>query len=630
MSFGYSVSDFITLGSLAWNVYKACKAAPESFGNISLEILSLHAVLKEVEEIVFVRPLASERQASLKVVGDGCYSVLNDLQSLVQKYHSLGTQSKRTWDRVNWHAEDISELRSRLVVNVTLLTTLISTSQASVEKKLDDFIREFREGKRECSLISTQTVESLSADERKVWRNIRKELEGVGITIAAFEANKEFILSWFKEAEASGAFEEQTINSTSAMVLYELPSVELSPSSLVPEPSSANDIPPSIKGRGPKIPLTLFRKSLARSLWIPRVSAFATTRTTRIFDKLREDDQQLNNKLLDTARTGDLFQVKELLKSGVNINCRDPKSRRTALHEAAISGESATVQLLLEAGADVNMKDPSGDTALHMASSNAYNVAVQLLLEKGADIDASNAAGYTALHEATFNMHYSTVLLLVQKGANINAKGAGEDTALHIVAREGHKELALLLLESGASTKEENYEGLQAVHDAAWEGHKAVISLLLDKGVNIDTQDALGGSVLAFVSYRGYIDIVLMLLSRGADVNRKAVMRRTVWDERLTENRTPLQEAAWAGHTVIVNILLKNGADLEATDGRGRTALHCAARNGHLETVQLLVRFGANIETKQVYGETALEEAIFYGHETVAMLLQQISKECSE
>jgi hypothetical protein len=50
MSFGIDVGDFLTVGKIAWNVYKSCRDAPEGFGNISVEVISLHAVLKEVEE----------------------------------------------------------------------------------------------------------------------------------------------------------------------------------------------------------------------------------------------------------------------------------------------------------------------------------------------------------------------------------------------------------------------------------------------------------------------------------------------------------------------------------------------------------------------------------------------------
>ena len=123
--YGFGVGDFITVGTLAWTVYKSCKAAPESFKNIHLEVLSLQALTKEAEETVFKTPLTPERQARLAVVKDGCMAVLTDLDALVQKYESLGTKSKRTWDRMRWGNEDVDEIRARLNTHVTMLAAFI-------------------------------------------------------------------------------------------------------------------------------------------------------------------------------------------------------------------------------------------------------------------------------------------------------------------------------------------------------------------------------------------------------------------------------------------------------------------------------------------------------------------------
>lgn len=71
---------------VAWNVLP-----PESFRNISLEVLSLYDFLKEAEETVFKSPLPPQSQARLKTVGDVCRSVLGDLKDLVNKHQSLAT-----------------------------------------------------------------------------------------------------------------------------------------------------------------------------------------------------------------------------------------------------------------------------------------------------------------------------------------------------------------------------------------------------------------------------------------------------------------------------------------------------------------------------------------------------------
>ena len=98
------------------------RAAPGVFGTISRELESLHCVLEEAADTQLSHPLPPRRQARLKTILDGCISVLADLQYIVQKYQSLGTDDKSSWDRLRLGGEDIAEIRSRLVFNITLLT----------------------------------------------------------------------------------------------------------------------------------------------------------------------------------------------------------------------------------------------------------------------------------------------------------------------------------------------------------------------------------------------------------------------------------------------------------------------------------------------------------------------------
>lgn len=125
MSFGYSIGDFAALGQLAWKIYKSCKDAPESFKNISQEVSSLHLVLKELEETFLDTNLSTAQQSRLETIGDGCRGVLEDLQYSLNRYNSLGTKSKRTWDRLGWGSKDIAELRFRLISNTGLMTAFV-------------------------------------------------------------------------------------------------------------------------------------------------------------------------------------------------------------------------------------------------------------------------------------------------------------------------------------------------------------------------------------------------------------------------------------------------------------------------------------------------------------------------
>ena len=84
-------------------------------------------------------------------------------------------------------------------------------SQANVGKKLDRFAQEFKEGKREGSVISVQTTDTFSKNDKQLWYTIRKELEDIGITVAAFDANRDYIFEWLRNAIAKGEFKEREL-----------------------------------------------------------------------------------------------------------------------------------------------------------------------------------------------------------------------------------------------------------------------------------------------------------------------------------------------------------------------------------------------------------------------------------
>jgi hypothetical protein len=59
-------------------------------------------------------------------------------------------------------------------------------------------------------VISTQTTDSLCTNDQQVWHTIQKELEDVGITVAVFNANKDFITEWILNTMRSGTSEERS------------------------------------------------------------------------------------------------------------------------------------------------------------------------------------------------------------------------------------------------------------------------------------------------------------------------------------------------------------------------------------------------------------------------------------
>jgi hypothetical protein len=98
MSFGFSVGDFVTISTLAWNVYKLCKDSCDEFKNILGEVVGLHIVLLETKDYLTEhgQSLSRTQSTHLNALAHGCNDVLVDLETVLGRYNSLGSKTQRT------------------------------------------------------------------------------------------------------------------------------------------------------------------------------------------------------------------------------------------------------------------------------------------------------------------------------------------------------------------------------------------------------------------------------------------------------------------------------------------------------------------------------------------------------
>ena len=101
-----------------------------------------------------------------------------------------------------------------------------------------------------------------------------------------------------------------------------------------------------------------------------------------------------------------------------------------------------------------------------------------------------------------------------------------------------------------------------------------------------------------------------MLLVDGADVNAR--------DGAL---QTPLHQAAIFGHARIARLLLDAGADVDGRDRNGQTPLHGAAVFGRFDVADLLLDEGAEVNARDGSGQSALHGAAIFGHARLARML---------
>lgn len=149
------------------------------------------------------------------------------------------------------------------------------------------------------------------------------------------------------------------------------------------------------------------------------------------------------------------------------------------------------------------------------------------------------------------------------------------------------------------------------LHRAAKDGSaERTLSLLSSGLIDIDQGDSDGWTPLLFAAGMGHSRVVVILLRHGANVSVVA-----------NDRHTALLVSAYGGYLVATTILIKAGADLEATDMRGATPLHRAAFQGCHEVVTALIEAGAKVDCRMNDGATPLFVAAYQGHTAAVRIL---------
>ena len=430
---------------------------------------------------------------------------------------------------------------------------LLSTSQTSVEQKLDKLINDIQQGRRAPSVVSIQTVDSLDPDDKEAWRTIRKELEDIGISVAAFEANKDFIFEKIYSAVNAEEFEEQAVSDTGefqeqalssplgSMHALDGLSLTSSSSSLGAQErnqTAISDAEPPKASRATTKPtrhLTSIQAEQARAgtsmaaephsrvipLRVSRVAALITTLT------------RFKKRLTNAVEEDDVDRIKKLLANPSPLI--DRPALNTALQSVTSASSKEAYALLIDAGADVNQGYGSSRPLTKAVLSGRQDL-VALLLDKGAYVNYQDSHGgihSSALRAAIAEENAAMITFLSQKGADVNAVQPTSESGI-------------------------DYRGLgeypTGIHQASVQGITSIVDLLINLGANFTDSQGVYGTPLSLAIYGGYLSIVQLLINKGADVNEVPLLyqRQTF--------RSNIHIAIYCHLPDMVELLLKSGA----------------------------------------------------------------------
>ncbi len=286
------------------------------------------------------------------------------------------------------------------------------------------------------------------------------------------------------------------------------------------------------------------------------------------------------------------IMAERMLANGADPNAKQ-RDNRSALHAAAEAGNIGIARMLIRKGARVDLKDSDGKTPLDWAVEKQHVESAELL--RHADAVPRDHSTSRGLYDARGQRLSGT------EGVDLPQEWINEFVGVAHRDFERVKELLAkrpALLRANATWEE------SAVEASAHVGLKESVQFLLDKGASCS---------LCTAAMMGQADVVKRLLQEDP--------------ERIRERGPHDFPLLWypifgGGLTEIAESLLKQGADADVGAG-GVAALHQAASAGQTKIVQLLLAHGADVNVKTRAGKTALSLAALNNDAKLVALLKQ-------
>ena len=206
------------------------------------------------------------------------------------------------------------------------------------------------------------------------------------------------------------------------------------------------------------------------------------------------------------AEEGNVEAVKEYLAIGVNVDKRDESYGGTPLHFAAYRGNEV-VELLIANGADVNAKNQADATPLDKAIEKNRDETVSLLRKHGGKTKKElEAAG-------------KSIKPIAEAAKPKPPTAKASDTAIHIATEAGNIESVKQAIADGADVTAKASD--TSIHVATEAGNIESVKQAIADGADVNEKNADGVAPLSNAAYFGHKEVVELLITNGADVNAK-------------------------------------------------------------------------------------------------------------
>lgn len=341
--------------------------------------------------------------------------------------------------------------------------------------------------------------------------------------------------------------------------------------------------------------------------------------------------------LVQAVRQNNPEAIETLVRHRANPNLADG-TNSTAMHTAAGSDHEnryALAEAILKAEPDLNLKDETGKTPLHLAVERQDQPMVELLLaQPQLDADTGDARGKTALHEAVLRQNPDLLRLLAENGAALEAADQQGFTPLLDALYWRATESAETLLDLGADIAAKTSDGKNVLHwSFANKRHRnsAIDPALFIRLVEASSEEAInqpdreGNTPLMLAMGEQRFDMAEVLIKNGAKLDATNKRGHTPLDLAGAAVRRPLLLALLDGKNYgMMELLLENGAETAIWDKRQWSLVRHAVENRDAEGLKLALAHIENFNHPDLGDVTPLQQAFqTEQYDLAAMILEK-------
>lgn len=207
---------------------------------------------------------------------------------------------------------------------------------------------------------------------------------------------------------------------------------------------------------------------------------------------------------------------------------------------------------------------------------------VRSFIEKGVNPNLKNSLGRTVLQLAEQKKNWVLAKYLIEKGAQVDVYN-DEVPGTLLAAADGNWQFVEYLIKQGADVHRQNFEnGETLLHIAAEKGNIALVKQLITCGVPIDPRTSIKTPLLR-AAMHGKWDVVELLIKNGADVNEGAPFADdTTYPPSILHNNA-FHFAIKNNDKVAIGLLIRHKAKVDDK------IIMYALGHGNLETVTYLL-----------------------------------------